>query len=216
MTIDGLCSEPGSGRLAGWREIFGDENVLVLATHPGDETALFGGFIARACAAGRPPFVAVLTDGSGGGGGPAQAGAQAGAQAVAMRRERETRAAVARLGLDAERLLFVGLFDGSVPTGGGLWDAVVAAIDLVMWRNDCHVLCAASGGDGDTAAAASIAHAVVLRTGLRLVLRAGPGIAGGRVLDAREVRGAVQGARDAHRLVGGEGDLEAYFSAGSV
>ena len=208
MTTDFMSGEPGSDRLAEWRDIFGDENVLVLATHPGDETALFGGFIARACAAGRPPFVAVLTDGSG--------GAQKGAKALAMRRERETRAAVARLGLDGERLLFVGLFDGSVPVEGGLRDAVVGAIDLVMWRNDCHVICAAAGGDGDTAAAAGIADAVARRTGLRLVLRAGASAAGSRVVDAREVRGAVQGARDAHGLLRAAGDLEAYLSVGAV
>lgn len=50
-------------------------------------------------------------------------------------------------------------------------DAVVAAIDLAMRRNDCHVLSAEAGGDADADAAAALAHAVARRTGLSLMLR---------------------------------------------
>ena len=117
-----------------WRAIVGDRIPLVLAVRPGDETARFGTLLARACAAGRPPFVAVLTDGSSQ---PGAAGEPP--HRVALRRERETRAAA-------------------------------AAMDLVMWRNDCHVLVAAEGGDPDTAATIRLAHAVARRTGLPLVL----------------------------------------------
>ena len=156
----------GSGWGADWRAVTGERTALVLAVHPGDEGALFGSFIARACAAGRPPFVAVLTDGS------TQPGAAGEvAHGIAMRRERETRAVAAALGLDDDRLLFVGLHDGTVPGEGAMHDALVAAMDLVMWRNDCHVLVAAAGGDADTQAAAAVARAVARRTGLGLVLR---------------------------------------------
>ncbi len=148
---------------AGWRAILGDATALVLATHPGDEAGRFGGLVAQACASGRPPIVAVLTDGSFGLEGAA-------GQAEALRRERASRAGAAGLGLDPDRLLFVGLFDGCVPTEGTLAEAVVAALDLVMWRNDCRVLCAAAEGDADTRAAARLAQAVAARTGLRLVL----------------------------------------------
>ncbi len=176
-----------------WRAIFGNETILVLATHPGDETACFGQLIARACAAGRPPFVMILADGSGGQAGEA-------AHPVAMRRERETRAAAAQLGLDDDRLLFAGLFDGAIPRDGPMADAVVAAVDLVMWRNDCHVLCAAASGDADTVAVAALAHAVARRTGLRLVLRdpAGPG---SRTLAAASVLPAVLRARAAQSVL---------------
>ena len=160
-------SRPGAvGWGADWRAVTGERTALVLAVHPGDETAVFGAFIARACAAGRPPFVAVLTDGSTQPGAPGED-----PRRIALRRERETRAAAAALGLEDDRLLFVGLFDGTVPGEGAMFDAVVAAMDLVMWRNDCHVLVAAEGGDGDTQAAAAVARAVARRTGLGVVLR---------------------------------------------
>ena len=151
---------------AGWRAVIGERNILLLAVHPGDETALFGGLVARACAAGRAPFVAVLTDGSTQPGAPGED-----PRRVALRRERETRAAAAALGLDGDRLLFVGLFDGTVPSGGPMFDALVAAMDLVMWRNDCTVLVAAEGGDADAQAALLVARAAARRTGLGLVVR---------------------------------------------
>ncbi len=173
-----------------WRAIAGEQNLLVLATHPGDETTLFGGLIARACASGRPPFVAVLTDGS--------AGAGPGAHASAMQQERAVRAATVALGLDPDRLLFVGLFQGSVPRDGPLAEAVVAAIDLVMWRNDCRVLCAAADGDADTRAAANLAHAAAARTGLPLILRTGGMAAGSKQLDTSAVQAVLQRARSVY------------------
>ncbi|HTI01677.1 MAG TPA: PIG-L family deacetylase, partial [Acidisoma sp.] len=37
---------------------------LILAPHPDDETLGCGGLIAQCCAAGMPPHVAIMTDGS--------------------------------------------------------------------------------------------------------------------------------------------------------
>lgn len=150
-----------------WNTILNGQTALVLAVRPGDETARFGGLLAATLAAGRPPFVAILTDGGDGAG---RAG-----KPVAMRRERDSRAATAALGLNDDRLLFVGLFDGTMPADGPLFDTLVAALDLVTWRNDCRVLVTEEGGTDDHAAAAVVARAVSARTGLPVVLRlAGP------------------------------------------
>ena len=191
--------------LLDWREITGDRTALVLAVHPGDETRLFGGLIARTCAAGRPPFVAVLTDGSTQPGAAGEA-----AHRVALRRERETRAAAAALGLEDDRLLFVGLFDGTVPADGPMFDAVVAAMDLVMWRNDCHVLVAAEDGDTDTQAAAAVARAVARRTGLGVAWRTDPATGGGARLRSDAMNGAGHPAATAHLGAGLPWGQEAY------
>lgn len=141
------------------------QNVLVLAPHPGEETLGCGGLIAEACARGRPPYVAILADGSG-----THPASRAWPPArLAALRQQETRAATAALGLDPDRLLFVGLFDGTVPASGPFFDAVVGAIALVMWRQDCNVICAPADGapHSDHRAAHAIAVAVAQRTGVR-------------------------------------------------
>lgn len=146
-----------------WKTILGGQTALVLAVRPGEETGRFGGLIAATLASGRPPFVAILTDGGG--------GADGDGKRVAMQRERESRAAAAALGLEDDRLLFVGLFDGTVPADGPLFDILIAALDLVTWRNDCRVLVTEEGGAGDHGAAAVVARAVSGRTGLPVVVR---------------------------------------------
>ena len=45
--------------------VTGNAPMLILAPHPDDETLGCGGLIAAASAAGHPPFVLVLTDGTG-------------------------------------------------------------------------------------------------------------------------------------------------------
>ena len=145
------------------RQITGGENVLVLVPHPGEESLGCGALIAEACARGRPPYVAILTDGSGTHTSHAWPPAR-----LAALRQRETRAATAALGLDPDRLLFVGLFDGTVPDEGPFFDAVVGAVALVMWRQDCNVICAPVAGapHADHRAAHAIAGAVAARTGV--------------------------------------------------
>jgi hypothetical protein len=121
-----------------WETVTGNENLLILAARPGDESLIFGGLIARCCRRGRPPFVVVLTDGSSM---PAGSNALSPDQ-LAARHERETRAAVRRLDLPANRLLMAGLLDGAEPSAGPAFEALVNGIRLIMWARDCNVICA--------------------------------------------------------------------------
>ena len=55
----------GRFRLVALDDIIGGGTCLILAPHPDDESLGCGGLIAACVAAGRPPLVAVLTDGAG-------------------------------------------------------------------------------------------------------------------------------------------------------
>ncbi|MFC7690277.1 PIG-L deacetylase family protein [Paeniroseomonas aquatica] len=94
--------------------ITGGRTTLVLAPHPDDESLGCGGLIAEACARGRPPVVAVLTDGTmSHPNSPSHP-----APRLRALREAEAQAAVESLGLGAHRLYFLGLRDSAVPTEG--------------------------------------------------------------------------------------------------
>jgi LmbE family N-acetylglucosaminyl deacetylase len=140
-----------------WETITGNENLLILAARPGDESLIFGGLIARCCRRGRPPFVVVLTDGSAM---PAGSNAMSPDQRAA-RHERETRAAARHLGLPANRLLMAGLLDGAEPREGPAFDALVDGIRLIMWARDCNVICASDQPDIHRIAAAVAASSGV-------------------------------------------------------
>jgi LmbE family N-acetylglucosaminyl deacetylase len=154
--------------VATWETITSGENVLILAPHPADESVRCGGVIARCCRRGRPPFVMVLTDGSAS---PSRSG-MASPEQLANLRERETRAATHRLGLPAHRLLMAGLFEGTVPSHGPAFDAVVAGVALVTWARDCNVICSPwpDAGAQDQVGAYRIAVAVAKRTGIELLV----------------------------------------------
>ncbi|WP_161993469.1 PIG-L deacetylase family protein [Muricoccus nepalensis] len=149
---------------AGLDAITGDENILVLALQPGDESLDCGGLIALSCRRGRQPFVMVLHDGSGSHPGSAAWPPDR----LAAERERETREAVRRLGLRPERLLMAGLFDGPTPEAGPVFEAVVNAVSLVTWARDCNLVVAPWPAEGDPArrAAHRIAAEVARRNGL--------------------------------------------------
>ncbi len=133
------------------------ENLLVLATHPGDEVVWCGGLIARACLRGRPPLVAIMTDGT-----PDTALAEA--------KARQASAAAAALGLPEGRLFLLGLHRGSAPVpGGGLFRALVAGLHFLMWSRDCGVIVAPAGGDADATSAAAAAQALAADTGVGLI-----------------------------------------------
>ena len=104
--------------------------VLILAPHADDETLGCGGLIAAASAAGHPPFVLILTDGT---------GSHPNSRAypplrLRQVREQEARTAVGILGLPGDRIGFLGLRDTAAPMDGDGFDAAVAAILSVVER----------------------------------------------------------------------------------
>lgn len=153
-----------------WRALpFGDLDAiigvgpcLILAPHPDDESLGCGGLIAACVAAGRPPLVAILTDG---------AGSHPLSRAyppdrLRRVRRREAELAVACLGLPAERIVFLDQPDTRAPHDGPAFDAVAASLlrlltdettILAPWRHDPH---------GDHEAAALIAASVAKASGI--------------------------------------------------
>jgi len=116
---------------------------LVLAPHPDDESLGCGGLIAQACRRGRPPVVAILTDG---------AGSHPRSRAyprprLAALRAGEVRAAAACLDLPPEHLVMLGAPDGGAPHSGPAAAALAARLAalaegcdaiLTSWRHDPH------------------------------------------------------------------------------
>ena len=151
--------------IANWETITGEENLLILATHPGDETQGCGGLIAQSCRRGRPPFVLVLTDGCIAQYGSAPNDPQ---DALAALLERRTQAAARALRLPAGRLLMAGLYHGHVPTGERDVQAIVHGITMIMWARDCNVICAPApaGMSVQHLAAHRIAAAVAAASGV--------------------------------------------------
>jgi LmbE family N-acetylglucosaminyl deacetylase len=125
--------------------IIGDGTVLILAPHPDDESLGCGGLIAACCAAGRPPFVLVLTDGAG----SHPLSRRYPPMLLRATREQEARDAVMALGLPPDRIDFLGLPDTAAPQEGAAFeDAVAVIVELVKhwgcssiaapWQHDPH------------------------------------------------------------------------------
>lgn len=159
-------------------ELLDSENLLVLATHPGDEVVWCGALIARACLRGRPPLVAIMTDGGQD-------------DALAEARAAQARAAAAALGLPDGRLFLLGLHRGTAPAPGStLFQALVAGLHFLMWSRDCGVIVAPEGGDADARAAAAAARLLAEETGVALMhhgtgpARLAPGPAKAAALEA--------------------------------
>jgi len=130
----------------GWRELpFGTLNDvtgpgcgLILAPHPDDESLGCGGLIAACCHAGRPPIVAILTDG-----GMSHPGSKAYPHERLVRlREAEARDAVSLLGLPQDRLLFLREPDANAPRAGEAFDRVVERIVGLVRRFRCSAILA--------------------------------------------------------------------------
>jgi len=147
-------------------DITGTENTLILLAAPGDEVTACGGFIAEACARGRPPFVVILGD-----------GAPDGCAQLARERERKSRTACQILRLPGDRLLFVGLRQGRFPAvGTPLFHALRVAMAQVSWRRDCNVILAPFASEDSFHAADAVTAwllARALTTDIGVSLRAG-------------------------------------------
>lgn len=149
--------------IGGLDDITGTGSCLILAPHPDDESLGCGGLIAASVAAGRPPVVAILTDG---------VGSHPGSSAFPPERLRavraqEARLAVGLLGLPSNQLAFLNQPDTRAPREGAAFDDVVAALlgllppdctaILAPWRHDPHC---------DHEAASKIASNVAERAGI--------------------------------------------------
>ena len=110
--------------LAPLAAVTGAGPALILAPHPDDETLGCGGLIAAAAAAGRPPFVVVLTDGTGS---HPNSRSHPPARLKAVR-EQETLEAMAILGLPPGQVAFLGLRDTAAPMEGDAFAEAVATV----------------------------------------------------------------------------------------
>ena len=122
--------------------------ILVIAAHPDDETLGAAGVIEAAVAAGRPVYVAVVTNGAlPGVAGPsassvcgATAGAASGEALLGLTRERESEAAMAYLGGGAipwtNSLVSTHVFFLGYPDGGGLATDGIAGISQGLSVSD--------------------------------------------------------------------------------
>jgi LmbE family N-acetylglucosaminyl deacetylase len=111
-------------------DIIGSGTCLIVAPHPDDESLGCGGLIAACAAVGRPPLVAVLTDG---------AGSHPKSRAFPPDRLRAVRAqevlaAVGHLGLTADRVVFLNQPDTAAPHDGPGFDDVAATLAALTWR----------------------------------------------------------------------------------
>jgi LmbE family N-acetylglucosaminyl deacetylase len=147
--------------------ITGGGTALVLAPHPDDESLGCGGLIAEACARGRPPVVAVLTDGTMS---HPSSPSHPPARLKALREE-ETRAAVDALGLPPGRLHFLGLPDSRTPADGPGFAAAVDQVAELLREQGCGCILATWEHDPhrDHVAAHAIAREAARRAGVRLV-----------------------------------------------
>jgi len=149
-------------------DVIGHGTCLILAPHPDDESLGCGGLIAACVAAGRPPLVAVLTDG---------AGSHPNSRAfppdrLRAVRTKEARDAVAFLGLPADRVVFLNQPDTAAPHDGPDFDVVVARlVALIRQEPECTTILAPWRYDPhcDHEAASLAAKAAAGITGIRNV-----------------------------------------------
>ncbi len=138
--------------------------ALILAPHPDDESLGCGGLIAESCARGQPPLLVILTDGAGS---HPRSRAYPAPRLRALR-EAETVAAARCLGLDAARIVFLGLPDTAAPTEGSAFAAAVATLGAHIRRTACRAVVASWRYDPhcDHEAAAAIAAAAAREAGI--------------------------------------------------
>jgi len=145
---------------SGIETILAGRRPLILAPHPDDESLGCGGLIAALCAAGTPPIVAILTDGT-----KSHPDSRIfPPRSLRALRECETLRAVSLLGLPEENLFFLRYEDTRLPPSGEQRDRAAGRILRLARDKNCTLLIApwASDPHCDHEAAAAIAAATGL------------------------------------------------------
>jgi LmbE family N-acetylglucosaminyl deacetylase len=149
-------------------DVIGTGTCLIVAPHPDDESLGCGGLIAACIGAGRPPLVAVLTDG---------AGSHPNSRTFPPDRLRavraqEVQAAVGHLGLTSDRVVFLNQPDTVAPhCGSGFDDAAATLTALVRREQGCSAILAPWRHDphSDHEAASLLANTVASSACIRHV-----------------------------------------------
>ena len=141
--------------------------AMILAPHADDESLGCGGLIAELCERGRPPFVLVVTDGTG----SHPNSRRWPAERLRALRERETLAAIAWLGMSAADLGFLRLRDTAAPHRGAGFERACDDIAALLSRHRCDTLLAPWLHDPhcDHEAVQKMARRVAHATGARLL-----------------------------------------------
>jgi LmbE family N-acetylglucosaminyl deacetylase len=145
---------------AGLQTILQGRKPMILAPHPDDESLGCGGLIAAACAAGTPPLVIILTDGSA----SHPDSKLFPPHRLAEIREQETLQATRLLGLPGQNLHFFRQPDSRLAAGGD-FEALVRHAATLGEQQGCKLVIGPWHGDPhcDHEATAGIAAAVALR-----------------------------------------------------
>jgi LmbE family N-acetylglucosaminyl deacetylase len=146
-------------------DVCGPGCALILAPHPDDESLGCGGLIAACCRAGRPPIVAILTDG----GMSHPVSKTFPRSRLVQLREAEASGAALVLGLPRDRLIFLREPDADAPREGEQFHRVVDRLGRLVDRDGCSSILATWRFDPhcDHEAAALIAAEVAGRMRIR-------------------------------------------------
>jgi LmbE family N-acetylglucosaminyl deacetylase len=124
MTVGDYCAAISALPFSDPVRQIGSGRALILAPHPDDETLGCGGLIASLCAQGKPPVVAILTDGSG----SHPHTRSFPAERLIRLRQDEARHATMLMGLPATSLKFFDYPDANLQSDGPPVDEILALI----------------------------------------------------------------------------------------
>jgi len=122
--------------IVGIEQLTGNNPAMILAPHPDDESLGCAGLIAESCMRGNPPIVVIATDGTG----SHPSSVSFPPPRLRKLREHEARDAVSALGLPLDRLHFLGLPDGHMPTAGFRYDRAVKTIVWLFRHYACRTI----------------------------------------------------------------------------